>query len=65
MRRAAASARATAARLAVEIVDAVRHGRELPEEWHKYDTYADVGEPLACEVVRLVREELLATGVRA
>ena len=62
--RAARSCVSTAARLAGEIVAAIARGDELPDEWHRYDTYADVGEPTACEVVRLVREELAHTSIR-
>jgi hypothetical protein len=62
--RTARGIAATAARLAGEIVAAVTAGEELPEDWHRYDTYADIGEPYACEVVRLVREELDGTGIR-
>jgi hypothetical protein len=65
LRRQAASIAVTARRLAGEIVAAVASGDEMPEEWHRYATYADCGEPMACEVVRLVREELLTTGIRA
>lgn len=64
LRRAAASNRATAARIAGEIVAAVAAGEEMPESWHRYDAYADMGEPEAEEVVRLVREELAGTGIR-
>jgi hypothetical protein len=42
----------------------VAAGNDLPEEWHRLDAYAGVGEPLAEEVCRLVREELLTTGIR-
>ena len=62
--RTARGIAATAARLAGEIVYAVTAGEELPDEWHRYDAYADIGEPCACEVVRLVREELDGTGIR-
>lgn len=54
----------TAARLAAEIIACVARGDDLPEEWFRYDTYADVGEPTACEVVRLVREDLAHTSIR-
>jgi hypothetical protein len=64
IRREATSAAATARRLAGEIVAAVAAGDDLPEEWHRLDAYAGVGEPLAEEVCRLVREELLTTGIR-
>lgn len=64
LRRQAASIAVTASRVAAEIVAAVAAGDEMPDEWHRYDTYADCGEPVACEVVRLVREELLTTGIR-
>lgn len=64
IRREATSAAATALRLAGEIVAAVAAGDDLPEEWHRLDAYAGVGEPLADEVCRLVREELLTTGIR-
>ena len=63
-RRAARSCHVTAARLAAEIIAAVARGDDLPEEWFRYDTYADVGEPTACEVVRLVREDLAHTSIR-
>lgn len=62
--RTARGIAATAARLAGEIVAAVTTGEELPDEWHRYDAYADIGEPYAEEVVRLVREELEGTGIR-
>lgn len=62
--RSARSCERTAARLAGEIVAAVARGDDLPEEWHKFDAYADIGEPTACEVVRLVKEELAHTGIR-
>lgn len=62
--RAARSAAATAARLAGEIVAAVTAGEELPDEWYSMDAYADIGEPNAEEIVRLVREELEGTGIR-
>jgi len=65
IRREAASAVRVAHRLAGEIVAAVTAGEELPEEWFRIDAYAGCGEPWACEVVRLVREELLTTGIRA
>jgi alkanesulfonate monooxygenase SsuD/methylene tetrahydromethanopterin reductase-like flavin-dependent oxidoreductase (luciferase family) len=65
IRRDAVSAAKTAARLAGEIVAAVRDGEEMPEDWHRIDAYAGCGEPWAEEVVRLVREELLTTGIRA
>ena len=55
---------ATAARLAGEIVYAVTDGEELPDEWYSMDAYADIGEPIAAEVCRLVREELEGTGIR-
>lgn len=55
----------TAERLAAEIVAAVSRGDEMPEEWYRIDTYADTGEPESEEIVRLVREELLTTGIRA
>jgi hypothetical protein len=55
---------ATAARLAGEIVAAVTAGEELPDEWYSMDAYADIGEPNAEEIVRLVREELEGTGIR-
>ena len=58
------SAAVTAARLAGEIVAAVAAGEELPEEWHHLDAYAGVGEPVAEEVCRLVREDLEGTGIR-
>ncbi len=64
IRREATTAAATARRLAGEIVAAVAAGNDLPEEWHRLDAYAGVGEPLADEVCRLVREELLTTGIR-
>jgi hypothetical protein len=64
IRREATSAARTARRLAGEIVAAVAAGDDLPEEWHRLDAYAGVGEPLAEEVCRLVREELLTTGIR-
>jgi hypothetical protein len=64
LRREATSAARTARRLAGEIVAAVAAGDDLPEEWHRLDAYAGVGEPLAEEVCRLVREELLTTGIR-
>ena len=64
-RMAARSCVSTASRLAAEIIAAVSRGDDLPEEWHRFDAYADVGEPTACEVVRLVRDELQTTGVRA
>jgi hypothetical protein len=64
MRGTAARAAAKATRLAGEIVAAVAAGAELPEEWYQVDTYADMGEPVSEEVVRLVREELLTTGIR-
>jgi hypothetical protein len=64
IRREATSAAATARRLAGEIVAAVAAGSDLPEEWHRLDAYAGVGEPLAEEVCRLVREELITTGIR-
>ena len=54
----------TAARLAGEIIAAVAAGDELPEEWFRLDAYADVGEPIAWEVCRLVREELQGTAIR-
>lgn len=54
----------TAARLAGEIVAAVAAGEELPEEWHRLDAYAGVGEPIAEEVCRLVRADLEGTGIR-
>ena len=63
--RTARGIAATAARLAGEIVAAVTAGSELPDEWHNLDCYADIGEPVACEIVRLVREELLGTGITA
>lgn len=62
--RTARGIAATAARLAGEIVAAITAGEELPDEWHNLDCYADIGEPTACEVVRLVREELEGTGIR-
>jgi hypothetical protein len=58
------SAATTAARLAGEIVAAVAAGEELPDEWHRLDAYAGIGEPIAEEVCRLVREELEGTGIR-
>ena len=58
------SAAVTAARLAGEIVAAVAAGEELPEEWHRLDAYAGVGEPTAEEVCRLVRADLEGTGIR-
>ena len=64
IRREATSAAATARRLAGEIVAAVAAGEELPEEWHRLDAYAGVGEPVAEEVCRLVREDLEGTGIR-
>jgi hypothetical protein len=64
VRREAVAAARTARRLAGEIVAAVTAGEELPEEWHRIDAYAGAGEPWACEVVRLVREELEGTGIR-
>jgi hypothetical protein len=64
IRREATSAARTARRLAGEIVAAVAAGEELPDEWHHLDTYADIGEPIAEEVCRLVREELEGTGIR-
>lgn len=64
IRREAASAAATAARLAGEIIAAVARGDDLPEEWHRLDAYADIGEPVAEEVCRLVREDLATTGIR-
>jgi hypothetical protein len=63
LRGRAASRRATAARLAGEIVAAVAAGEELPDEWYQRDTYADAGEPESEEVCRLVREELQGTGI--
>lgn len=63
-RREAASTAATAARLAGEIVAAVARGDDLPEEWHRLDAYADIGEPVAEEVCRLVRDDLAYTGIR-
>lgn len=54
----------TAARLAAEIIAAVAAGDDLPEEWHRLDAYADIGEPVAFEVCRLVREELAHTSIR-
>jgi hypothetical protein len=64
IRREATSAAATARRLAGEIVAAVAAGEELPEEWHRLDAYAGVGEPVAEEVCRLVRDDLEGTGIR-
>lgn len=64
IRREATSAAATARRLAGEIVAAVAAGEDLPEEWHRLDAYASLGEPIAEEVCRLVREELEGTGIR-
>lgn len=64
IRREATSAARTARRLAGEIVAAVAAGDDLPEEWHRLDAYAGVGEPMAEEVCRLVREALLTTGIR-
>jgi len=64
IRRSAAAAKRTAARVAGEIVAAVASGEEWPEEWYKLDAYADIGEPWAWEVVRLIREELEGTGIR-
>ena len=63
-RRLASGAAVTAARLAGEIVAAVAAGEELPEEWHRLDAYAGVGEPVAEEFCRLVREDLEGTGIR-
>lgn len=63
-RRLATSTAATAARLAGEIVAAVARGDDLPEEWHRLDAYADIGEPVAAEVCRLVRDDLAHTGIR-
>jgi len=60
----AASTAATAARLAGEIVAAVARGDDLPEEWHRLEAYADIGEPIAAEVCRLVRDDLAHTGIR-
>jgi hypothetical protein len=51
VRREAVAAARTARRLAGESVAAVPAGADLPEPW-------------ACEVVRLVREELEGTGIR-
>jgi hypothetical protein len=62
-RRRPSSHAVTAARLAGEIVAAVTAGDELPDEWHRLDAYADIGEPIAWEVCRLVREELQGTGI--
>lgn len=64
LNRPASSPATTAARLAGEIVAAVTAGEELPEEWYRLDAYADVGEPVAWEVCRLVREDLEGTGIR-
>jgi len=64
IRREVASTAATAARLAGEIVAAVARGDDLPEEWHRLDAYADIGEPIAAEVCRLVRDDLAHTGIR-
>lgn len=64
-RLAAPSPAVTAARLAAEIVAAVARGDDLPDEWHRLDAYADIGEPIAFEVCRLVREELATTEIRA
>lgn len=64
IRREAASTAATAARLAGEIVAAVARGDDLPDEWHRLDAYADIGEPIAAEVCRLVRDDLAHTGIR-
>jgi hypothetical protein len=64
IRREAASTAATAARLAGEIVAAVARGDDLPEEWHRLDAYAGIGEPIAEEVCRLVRDDLAHTGIR-
>jgi hypothetical protein len=63
IRREAKAAADTASRLAGEIVAAVAGGDDLPEEWHRLDAYADCGEPLAYEICRLVRDELLTTGI--
>lgn len=54
----------TAARLAAEIIACVARGDDLPDEWHKLDAYADIGEPVAAEVCRLVREDLAHTSIR-
>lgn len=64
IRGRAASCRATADRLAGEIIAAVTAGEELPEEWFERDTYADIGEPMSEEICRLVREALEGTGIR-
>jgi hypothetical protein len=54
----------TAARLAAEIIAAVVADRDLPDEWESIACYAEIGEPTAYEVRRLVREELAGTGIR-
>ena len=64
LRGRAIHCRETAVRLAAEIVAAVSRGDEMPEEWFVRDTYADAGEPESEEIVRLVREELMTTGIR-
>jgi hypothetical protein len=64
LNRKAASCRRTASRLAGEIIAAVTAGDEMPEEWYRMDAYAEIGEPIAWEVCRLVREELAGTGIR-
>ena len=61
----AARCREKAERLAAEIVAAVACGGQMPEEWYVIETYADAGEPESEEIVRLVRDELLSTGIRA
>lgn len=61
----AARCRAKAERLAAEIVAAVACGGEMPEEWYVAETYADAGEPESEEIVRLVRDDLMTTGIRA
>lgn len=63
-RRSARWCDSTARRLAGEIVAAVSRGDDLPEEWHRLDAYADIGEPIAAEVCRLVRDDLAHTGIR-
>lgn len=63
-RAALAGVAATSARLAGEIVATVTAGGDIPREWWSMEAYAALGEPVACEVVRLVREELEGTGIR-